>query len=550
MASAALSPTAARPRGGVGGQADPYAPSAADRQRAAQMQRAWEAYHGLFRGGDPQWPLLWKTGKEPNPNIIINRCGPAADADVSWLFGESVTITLRKAPKAAQAYVDEVWGVSSDESSDDDKMALLQELATNGAVTGHAWLKIVWDEATMEYPQLVVLDSTQVRVLCDPHNVKLAVAYLIEYLVPDATNPNGGAATYRQVIELVDPDGNVTRDSSAAGDHDATWRISDYLKPANSTVFLPQGAPVVWPYNWAPIDGCPHMVQANQYYGRPRLTPDVIHVNEAICMTASNINKVSLRHGHPILYTVKMGANQRSFRYEPGTIMEVSSDIKAVEAHGDLQHLMLFEEDLRADFDEETHVPAQAFGRIHDIPRIPQSGIAIRLGYGPLLADITKERRTYGALLRRVTSHLLELRNVAWGSYVVTLGWQDPLPADDLQQAQVVQAADALGVISKATAAQKFGLDWDVEQQQMQEEQQEQLAAFAKGQGLPPQPALTTPVAPDPNAPPAPPQPGGDPAAQQPPQQQPPQHMPPVNHPAAIAARQAMSAAFGKTGGA
>src|SRR5487761_2023565 len=309
MTTAAL----ATPRQRGGGQrSDPYATSAADRQRAAQMQRAWDAYHGLFRGGDPQWPLLWKTGKEPNPNIIINRCGPAADADVSWLFGESVAITLRKAPKAAQSYVDEVWGVSSDESSDDDKMALLQELATNGAVTGHAWLKIVWDETTMEFPQLVVLDSTQVRVIPDPHNVKLAVAYLIEYLVPDATNPNGGAATYRQVIELVDPDGNSTRDSTAAGDNDATWRISDFVKPANSAVFLPQqGAPVVWPYNWPPIDGCPHMVQANQFYGRPRLTPDVIHVNEAICMTASNINKVSLRHGHPILYTVKMGANQR-----------------------------------------------------------------------------------------------------------------------------------------------------------------------------------------------------------------------------------------------
>lgn len=471
---------------------DPYAPSADDRARAQRLHAAWDAYHGRFHGGDPQWPLLWKSGKEPSPNVIINRCGPAADTDVSWLFGESVSITLKKCPRAAQQYVDQVWGVSSDESSDDDKMALLQELATNGAVTGHAYLKINWDAARMDYPRLVVLDSSQVRVVCDPHDIKTAVCYIVEYQVPDTTSRSGGhgngLATYRQVLELCDADGEPTMDGSCMGDKGATWRICDYLKAANSAVFQPQGEPVVWPYPWAPIDGCPHMVQANHFYGRPRLTPDVIHINEAICTVASNINKIGMRHGHPILYTIKKGSTQRSLRHEPGTIMEVSDDVKAVEAHGDLQHLMDFEEDLRADFDEETHVPAQAFGRQQDIPRTPVSGVAIRLGYGPLMADVTKERRTYGALIRRVTQHLLQLKNEAWADALVTLGWQDPLPADDLQQAQVVQSYVQMGVMSKSTAAEKGGLDWDVEQEQMRAEAMAALDNMLRGQALPPPP--------------------------------------------------------------
>jgi len=526
------------------GLRDPYAPSREDEERHQHMLRAWDAYNGRFKGGNEQWPLLWKTGKEPNPNVIINRCGPAVDTDVSWLFGESLSISLRKAPKAAQAYVDEVWGVSSDESSDDDKMALLQELATNGAVTGHAYLKIVWDEdGGMEYPQLAVLDSTQVRVITDPHNVKLPVCYIIEYQVPDPNSRQGAMAVFRQVIELVDPDGDVARDGSMLGDDDATWQITDYLKPANSTVFAPQGESVTWPYNWAPIDSCPHMVQANRFYGRPRLTRDVIHVNEAICMVASNINKIGLRHGHPVLYTIKGGANQRALRHEPGTIIEVSSPVQAVEAHGDLEHLMQFEEDLRADFDEETHVPAQAFGRQKDIPRTPVSGVAIRLGYGPLLADIIKERRTYGALIRRVTQHLLELKDEAWASFAVTLGWQDPLPADDLQQAQVVQAAVAVGVMSKQTAADKFGLDWEVEQARMQEEDADAMEAFNKGQGMPPATPMMPPATPTtPGAPAHGEQPaqGGQPGQPAAPGQ------PPVNHPAAVKARQQMQAAFGK----
>lgn len=469
------------------GQRDPYAPTQEDTDRTQEMHRAWNAYNGTFHGGTPQWPLLWKEGKEPNPNVIINRCGPAVDTDVAWLFGESVVINLPKsAPKAAQDYVDQAWGVSSEDSSDDDKMSLLQELATNGAVCGHAFIKMVWEEEgdLYDFPILVVLDSEFVRVRTAPHNVKVPVCYIIEYHIPDPDARDGALGTFRQVIELNDADGG--QKLTGKSDPDDYWTIQDYYKGSRSQVYVKQGPQRTWPYPWAPIDGCAHIAQPKRYYGRPRITRDAIHINEAICMVASNVNKIGIRHGHPILYTIKQGNNQKTLRHEPGTIMEVSSDVKAVEAHGDLEHLMEFEEDLRADFDELTHVPAQAFGRQQDIPRVPVSGVAIRLGYGPLIADITKERRTYGALIRRVTQHMLELKRKEWADLPVTLAWQDPLPADDLQQAQVVQVADAVGVISKRTAASKFGLEWDIEQEYMQDEAQQALDAYAKGQGMPP----------------------------------------------------------------
>lgn len=530
---------------------DPYAASAEERARAQQMAVAWDAYRGRFHAANPQWPLLWNVGKEPNPNVIINRCGPAADTDVAWLFGESVGIMLKakggkNAPKDAQEYVDLVWGVSSEDSSDDDKMTLLQELAVNGAVTGHAFLKIDWDAQTMDYPTLVALDSTQVRVQTAPYNCKVPICYIIEFEVPDTTNPNGGMASFRQVIELQDKDGQ--QKLTGKSDDDDFWLITDYLKPAHSQVYVPQGEPVEWPYPWAPIDSCAHMVQANRFYGRPRLSHDVIHINEAICLVASNINKIGMRHAHPILWTQKAGANQRSLRHEPGTIMEVSNPIEAVQAYGDLEHLMQFEEDLRADFDEETHVPAQAFGRQKDMPRTPVSGVAIRLGYGPLMADITKERRTYGALIRRVTQHLLELKNAAWANLVVSLGWQDPLPADDLQQAQVTQVALSSGVMSKETAAAKFGLEWDVEQERMQDEQAQAMQAVYHGAALPPAPGASLPAGADGgpslgSASATPPDAGSQPAQGK---QKPGRSNVNPNNPAAVVARQKVKAAFGK----
>lgn len=516
------------------GQRDPYAMTPEESQRARDMDRAWKAYAGVFHGGDIQWPLLWKEGKEPNPNVIINRCGPAVDTDVAWLFGESVKITANKAPKEAQAYIDQAWGVDSDDSSDDDKMSLLQELATNGAVTGCAFLKIVWDEASgQDFPQLVVLDSECVRVRTDPHNCKIPICYIIEYKAPDpgaGPNPDAMPGTFRQVIRRMGADGQPST-TGIPGD-ETTWEIADYFKGARSPVFtlMPPAEgktnPTTWPYPWAPVDGCPHLSAPNSYWGRPRITRDAIHINEVICTVASDINKIAMRHGHPILFTVKPGSNQRSIRYEPGTIMEVSAPIQAVEAGGDLEHLMGFEEDLRADFDELTHVPAQAFGRQADIPRTPVSGVAIRLGYGPLIADVTKERRSYGSLVRRASQHMLALKQEAWGKFSIALGWQDPLPADDLQQAQVVQVATSAGVMSKKTGAEKMGLEWDTEQENMADEDADQLTKFARGQGMPPD-GGQPPEPGQPGEPGQPPQPAGNPAA--------------LNAPAAVAARQAMA---------
>jgi hypothetical protein len=511
------------------GNDDPYAPTREDERRAEHMKRAWDAYDGVFQGGSPQWPLLWQAGREANPNVVPNLCGPIADADVAWLMGQKVTIeakkiagTDRKLPTEAQTYLDAVWGVSSEDSSDDDKMALLQELATNGAICGTAFLKI---NATVDlntgtlldpedYPELVVLDSRHVRVRTDPHNVKLVVCYIIEYPMPDPQRPQDPAGMFRQVIELVDPDGKVTMDGGCVGDDDATWQITDYFRAHNSNTFVQTSdQPDVWPFGWAPIDGCPHLLRACRYYGRPRITPDVIHLNEVIALISSNINKVIISHAHPVLYTVTPGSNLQSLRYEPGTIMQVSADIKAVQAHGDIANMLAVEHTRRGDLDQVSHVPGQLFGRQDSIPRAQISGVAIRLGNGPMLSDITKEQRTYGALIRRVSQRLLSLQNPDWAHAAIMLGWQDPLPADDLQQAQVIQTLIAAGVMSKRSGATNVGLDWDDEQENMAEEGQQSVAGLAHGSVVPQPPQL--PGQQMPGMPPSTPQPG------QPPRQRP-----------------------------
>ena len=535
------------------GGRDPYAATPQDTKRLHEMATAWNAYNGIFRGGDEQWPLVWVKGEEPNPNVIVNRCGPAVDTDVAWLFGQSVSISAPKGPKEAQQYLDEAWGVDSEDSSDDDKMALLQDLAVNGAVTGHAFLKIVWDsESDQEYPQLVVLDSQMVRVQTDPHNRKIPVCYIIEYEMPDPLSSSDGAmGTFRQVIRRLDPDGKYH--TTGLPDDDTTWEIQDYWRRAGGSAFLPvhpDGSlcpPQPWSYSWPPIEDCPHLSQPNAYWGKPRLSHDAIRTNEAICTQASNINKLALYHGHPITYTIKTGSNQRALRHKPGTILEVSSDIKSVEGFADLQHLMDVEQDFRADFDELVHVPAQAFGRLQDVAKLPTSGIAIKLGYLTLIADVMKERRTYGMLIRRVSQHMLELKQKEWGTLSIALGWQDMMPTDDQATAQLVSTAKQAGM-SDHYLCELLEVDYEQELQYRQDEQKEAMRAAMQGQSaaaamMPSAAAMPRGA----NGAGASGQPGGEgPGQPSAPGAAAQQKAPPVNSPAAVRQRQVMQASAGK----
>lgn len=557
MTTAALSPTlplqVPYPPGLGMLSRDPYAPTPEETKRTQEMARAWDAYQGVFKQGDAQWPLVWEKGRDPNPNVIINRCGPAVDTDVAWLFGQSVGIQLVNAPQAAQVYLSQAWGVDSEDSSDDDKMSLLQDLATNGAITGHAFLKIVWDTSgNMDFPVLVVLDSTQVRIITDPQQVKKPVCYVIEYKVPDPSGlADAGMATFREVIEQIGPDGNPLR-RAPIGKEIVTWQVCDYLRTSQMSMFTRIGPTLPWPYPWPPIEDCPHLAVPNRCYGRPRIPPNAISINENICTVASNIMTIALRHGGPILYTIKTGANQREIRTKPGAILEVASDIKAVQAYGDIKDMMQQELGLRQDFDEQTHIPAQAFGRMEQFPRLPVSGVAFRLSFGALMSDIAKEHRTYGALIRRVSQHMLELKNPAWKDLEVQLSWPNPMPADDLQQAQVGQLAQGAGASKKTVLEKFFNLDWDTEAENLADEQAEAALVTGGmltpvGQGVPPggtgsgsQPGGQPQQGPGSVGPPPPPGPTG-PAATP--------GGPPINHPAAAAARAAMKTAVaGKTG--
>ena len=109
-------------------------------QRLEAISRAWIAYNGQL-----EMPFLVKPGGADD-NVNANFCRVIVDKGVSFLFGQELQFNLN--PKDAmsdqrddnETWLDQVWAFNK-------KMLFLQRVAVNGAVTGHAFIKIVIDES-------------------------------------------------------------------------------------------------------------------------------------------------------------------------------------------------------------------------------------------------------------------------------------------------------------------------------------------------------------------------------------------------------------------
>lgn len=512
----------------------------ADTQRKQAMAAAWQAYLGLLPN-----PLKSEPG-EPDLNVNVNRIAPIVDTGVAWLMGASIGIEVDpeqpllaleedaivegslsdpdaavdaieraqhipdadalnigdvdsdaangavaaidaalKAPeeaenpkvKAAQDYLDGCWG------DEDERMTTLAKLATNGGICGHFFAKIMPPDAAAgrEYPRLVVLDPQTVTMQTDPEDCDTVLAYHICY---DSESPVDGTLIQKRQV--------IARKENGPGRADDTWMIANYAKSTEGSDWVQLGPAQEWPWPWPPIVDGPNMPLPNQRWGMPDVTPNLINLNKSINFVASNINAIGYSHGHPWLWA--SGVNTQLIKSAPGYVTGIPNPdgkMGAIQANGDIAGLMQYEADLRADMDEQSKVPAVATGRISELPRGQQSGVTIRLLHTPLTFKTTFKQRTYGKAIREANARMLALGGFGDGTDLggvkTILHWQDPLPVDDLQQAQAAFQWSQLGV-SADTLMAKGGFDPEVERRKNAEANARDLSSFAKGEGMPPSP--------------------------------------------------------------
>lgn len=492
------------------------------------IRRAWKAYRGDWTG---RMPLTVERG-DPDDNVLVNRCAPIVDKGVSFLFGQAPKIEVKDAtgehdgPAAAQKALDAALG------DPDDLMTTLTMLAMNGAVAGQAFAKLLParpdpehpdDHDADDYPRIVVQDPGNYWVVTDPDDVNCALHYVCEYDLNEM--PSGRVLTKRVVTA------REARDANA-------WTISTYLRErptisGNGSAIVPTTgdgggawqliAQEEWPYEWAPIHDCMNLPNPNEYWGVSDLTSDLIHLNGVLNYVQSNVNKIGRLHGTP--FTFATGIDAKDVTTAPGRVIcfpSPEAKVGAVQWSGDIANLMAYAGDIRSDMDEQSRVPAVALGRLKELPKGNLSGVALQLLFQPLIEKTTLKRRLYGALLRALCEHMLEM--LGFPGLKVHVTWPNLLPVDDLAAAQTAQLLQQIGV-SADTLMQQLGYDPEAEAQKVADAAKKQLDAYAKGQGLPPTVSMG---------------PQGPDGQQQPPSASP--SAPPTNHPAAIAQRNATKA--------
>jgi hypothetical protein len=446
------------------------APSPADAERTREMQAAWKAYRGKLK------QPLKVDANQPNDNVLSNRCAPIVDKGVSFLFGPVLKIEV--AEQDNQDFLDGLWG------DDDDRMTLLSQAAINGGVCGQTFVKLIPAQGQMKFPRLVVLDSQLIRIVTDPDDCSLTLAYVIEY----AAGPAGDVQK-RQIIARVDPDNMA----GIAGEYDLddSWTITNYVRTTTGPIaWIQVGERETWPYPFAPIFTCQNLPNPNEAWGVPDLTPDLIGMNEVYNFVQSNTSRIIKYHGHQKTWAKGVNASQISVAIDDIICLpSPESSLGTLPAMENLTGLLNFSSVLRSDMDEQSRVPAVALGRMVDLPKGNISGVALQLLFQPLIEKTTQKQRLYGKMIREICRGALvvggKLDLDAYEDFQVDLRWQNLLPVDDLAAAQTALILKQLGV-SGSTIMQQLGYDPEIEADKSAKEDAVKLTSFAKGQGMPP----------------------------------------------------------------
>ncbi len=393
--------------------------------RLVRYRRAWDAYFGRFRK-----PLKVRQG-QPDDNVIVNFVRIIVDKGVAFLFGHEPRFELSEVRETdAEVWLRECWRVNR-------KMQFLQKLALNGAVCGHAFVKIVPREP---YPKLVNLSPEYVHVVTDPDDIDEVVRYIIQY---PAVGPQGERLTVRQVIERDDGGRWLVTDQVAQGDGPFVTRSE-----------------TVWPWNWPPVVDCQNLPSPNEYYGIPDVEGDVIALNDAINFVLSNMARIVRFHAHPKTWGKGFSAKQLSVAVDETIVLpSPEAELHNLEMQSDLEASIRLYERLREALHEITRVPEVATGKLDRAGAL--SGVALHILYQPLLEKTRQKRMTYGEMLVELNRRLLEIGGFGPDN-ATTIHWPELLPKDLMQERQAALIDMQLGV-SQDTILQRLGFDPELE---------------------------------------------------------------------------------------
>lgn len=415
--------------------------------REQTMRRAWAAYYGHL----PK-PLTVRAG-QVDDNIRLNRVRPVVAVTTFCLWGRPPVGDLPDAPGSppdgdpqSEALEDKLdaWKLAMGWD------ALLLDTGINASVCGDFFWRFLPPAFTGDLPRVQNLDPVATSILWHPRDWTVELGYLFQY---DAGPDGRGRPQQVRVI--------FSRDDGG------TWWITEQVSTDGGDWQL-AGEPTKWAYAWCPILHAKNLPNPNSPYGLPDVTDDLIDVNKARNLVASNANRMMRLHAHPKVWLRGMGNQRVDFSLDaviniPGEKGEIGQLVPAVSPEaGDV-----IANDLDNAVCEMTATPAVSLGRPGETG--DPSGVALLIKFMPLQQKTLVKRTLAGPAVveawRRVHEMLGDGADCRY-----TLKWRDVLPADLLALAQTLDLGLTAGYVSKQTAAEAMGHDWTTEEAHIQAE--------------------------------------------------------------------------------
>lgn len=403
---------------------------------ATVLERAWKHYEGTNS------PPLNPGPAGEDDNVRLNLCRYLVNTFRYFTLGKSVKV--RVADDADGSKTDrlcELWPERS-------MMTALGKTATNGAITGHHYLRNIEPVRPGDCPRVIVLDGAMVRVITDPNDYEKVSAYVLTWQVYDERNRR---IQHRQTIR---------RDETSAG-LTVGWNIVDEVRQSDAETWQVVGG-ATWPYELAPIVDA-QFTQSSGYWGTPLLTVDRIELADDIERNLTNAAKIIRLHSSPWAITKQLDDDTADAVESAGPdsmihLRDGEQSIELLEFQGSgFARAMELDERLIARWHKVVGLPNEESrpGTIGEV-----SGVASQMRYIPTTQAVEDIRSGLHALIEREAQVLFMLAGDAdYADVEVEIEWPPILPDD--QMGKITQAAALIEVgASHETAFAVMGLDW------------------------------------------------------------------------------------------
>jgi hypothetical protein len=446
------------------------------KQKKARLEMI-AAARRYYKGYHP--PSLKVRPKEKNFNVVINQCRRIVNDSVAWLFGDRnrvdvLDFELQPKTDSEVAVEDDVAGTPDEALSarmaeaeaylrkvwrENGGARLIQKIGRRTAITGHGFIKVVpvGDQTNPnDWPMIVLQKPELIGVMTRADNDDVLDAYIIEW---QEKKPAPGNRTVdvrmRQLIVL----------------HEGQWWIGKFAEGQRGDLGKKEwqevDAPALWPWAWSPIVDWQNLPNDDGYYGESDLE-DLTGLNDALNFVASNTNKILYIHGHPRLFGTGFDASdvQDTAIDAMFTVGEKDAKLQSVEMQGDLKSAFAFLQLI--------YQAMVTIGRSLDIGSLQDkigqiTNFGLRVLASSALAKLDEKRVTYGEALVKINAMLLELGG--YGEFTTEIHWMNPLPDDEGEEVNRLKTEREMGIVSKQSASEERGRDWNKEEERMAKEQ-------------------------------------------------------------------------------